>query len=71
MSFHRITIDMFFDDFDPANDILEECKRREHQAITINPGQPNEEHSTITAQDCTHATHPVTPCIPTYKWLSP
>lgn len=68
---YRIRIDMMFDDFDPANDILEECMRHEEQAITINPGQPNKEHSSIVADDCTHDVDPATPCIPTYQWQSP
>lgn len=68
---HRIVIDMMFPDIDPLNDILEEVKRHEHQAITINPGQLNAEHSSVTVQECLHDDYPSTPCRATYEWTSP
>jgi len=68
---YRITVDMMFNDPDPMGDILEEVQCHEHQAITINPGQPNEEKSIIDVVQCHHDETPTSPCHSIYHWESP
>ena len=59
---YRIILDAFFIDIDPMNDILEEVKRRFPEAITINPGQPNEQPSYWDSHECYHDTPEGPPC---------
>jgi len=71
MLLHRITIDMIFRDVDPINDILDKVKDHQDQAITINPGQPDQEHSYWYTQECNHDEVHDGPCTETAAWYSP
>lgn len=68
---YRIKIDMMFETNDPVDDISDKCRDFESLALTINQGQPNEYHSSITTQQCFHNTDPLAHCIIVYHWISP
>lgn len=69
--FYRITVDLLFHDSDPANDILEEARRRIDSSFTLHPGQTNQERGFILYQKCHHDTDPRRPCDILEHHLSP
>lgn len=68
---HRIVINMMFTDKDAMDDILDKVKDHEDEAITINPGKPNQERSYWVTQECNHDEHHTGPCTDTGSWYSP
>lgn len=67
---YRITADMIFEEEDPALDILDKIKDHQDQAITLHPGQPNEEKSHYQYQECHHDDPSLTPCSLMDEWES-
>ena len=60
--FYRITIDLAFTDQDSIADILDKALGHLDNAITINPGQENEERGSIRTLKCYHDENPSKPC---------
>lgn len=61
--FYRLIMILAFTDWDPANDLIEETRRRFDNAVTINPGQPNAEPSFYRVEECHHDESPPGICM--------
>jgi len=61
--FKRVTANLFFTREDEGEDFYHDCEIAFGKAVTINPGQPNSEHSHIVIQECYHDQSPSIPCI--------
>lgn len=59
----RVDTSLFFDIEDEARDYYHDSMLALAKAITINPGQENEEHSTIEWHRCSHNEEPSSPCV--------
>jgi len=60
--FYRIRIDLSFPDEPPPGRIKELAATLLRQAVTINPGQPNQERGFILIERCYHDETPPRPC---------
>lgn len=59
---YRIRIDLAFTDHDPVSDILDKAIDHLEHAVTINPGQTQEEKGFIIEERCYHDEDPNIPC---------
>ena len=59
---YRIRLDLAFDDEDPVRDIIDKAQDNLADAVTINPGQDNEEKGFIIIEHCFHDENPPQPC---------
>lgn len=59
---YQVQAQFFFALEDEANDFFHDCQVAIAKAITINPGQPNEQRSTASNQLCFHDLTPPGPC---------
>ena len=59
---YRITLDLAFHSYDPANDIREEALRHLDEAVIINPGTLIRESGFIDLEECHHDESPNIPC---------
>lgn len=66
--FYRVSADLVFTEEDEAKDFLHDCQVALPKSSVINPGQNNEERSTILTQNCYHDEDPVKPCEQTGFW---
>lgn len=60
--FYRIRIDLAFTQAPPPGKIKELAATLLSQALTINPGQRNEERGFISLEQCYHDQDPTKPC---------
>ncbi|MBA7668784.1 hypothetical protein ES703_76900 [subsurface metagenome] len=68
---YRVKIDLSFQDWDAVNDIVDKATDHLGEAVTINPGQPNEERGFIRTEECHHDESPSIPCTALQELLSP
>ena len=67
---YRIHMDVMFSEL-PSTDWLRRIRTYiENHAITINPGQPNEEHSNYQFEKCYHDERPLEDCQLIDSWES-
>ena len=59
---YRVRLDLAFQSYDPAHDILDKALDHLSEARTINPGQDNEERGSIETHRCYHDETPSLPC---------
>lgn len=69
--FYRIRLTMAFPDSVNPESIRARAMTLAPQSIAINPGQLNEERSSITLEQCFHDQDPSIPCKPIFTWPGP
>lgn len=62
---YRIRLDLAFPDEADRHDIFDKALDALEKAVTIQPGQPEEEPGFITLEDCYHDETPPQPCVVT------
>ena len=60
---YRVHVLLAFTSQHPALDIINKALPHLPAAVTINPGQPNEEKGYIITEQCFHDDDPTKPCI--------
>lgn len=60
--FYRVQAYLYFTNEDEANDFYHDCETAILKSQTINPGQSNAEHGTITLHVCNHDESQSIPC---------
>ena len=69
--FYRVKIDLAYPGDTNPRAIEAHAETLLHQAVTINPGQPNEERGYIIIEECYHDEDPTKPCIVLVEHQSP
>jgi hypothetical protein len=60
--FYRVTADLFFLEPDEGLDFYHDCERAYAKSVSINIGQPDEEHGVISLHKCHHDETPQAEC---------
>lgn len=68
---HRVQIDLAFPSKPDGSSLIAAAKAILNKAITINPGQLNQERGFIIFQECHHDENPPSECIMVQHYTTP
>lgn len=68
---HHIYIDLTFPSLEHMLPLQQLAQAQLQWAITVNPGQLNEQKGTILSEECYHDINPSLPCITTFEAHTP